>query len=140
MKKKNKYIRSEEEKEREQLHKEEADHSEFSEEELQQAYEQLQDAETPGTEEYYSTGDVVYDVIFFFITVAGAFFWLLLMLLFISFIFLSVLHFKLKYMILASAIFAVIAGIWYIRKKAPSYRGKKYKSSSDSGRRGKKNG
>lgn len=115
------------------MNKNEKKNPKQADDELERAYEELQRAETPGADEYYSTGDIVYDIIFFIITVVGAFAWLMLMLLFISFVTLSVLHFELKYMILASVIFAIVAGIWYIRKKVPKYKGHTYKRVSNSG-------
>ncbi len=78
-------------------------------------------------EPFYTTGDVVHDVIFFIITVAVAFGWLLLMLLIVSFLTLSYLHFEWKYMLLASGVFAVLAGLIYIRKKERFYRGRKHR-------------
>jgi hypothetical protein len=69
----------------------------------------------------YTAFDIVKDIIFFFVVVAVAFGWLLLMLLIISFVALSYLHMKFDYMILASVIFAIIAGIVYIIVKSRKY-------------------
>ncbi|MBR6381993.1 MAG: hypothetical protein IKS07_10035 [Lachnospiraceae bacterium] len=67
--------------------------------------------------------DVVRDVILFFVTVAGCFAWLLLMLLIISFVSLGYLHFELRWMILASAVFALIAAGWYLYRMVHKYQG-----------------
>ncbi|MCR4618908.1 MAG: hypothetical protein K5669_12075 [Lachnospiraceae bacterium] len=69
----------------------------------------------------FGAGDIVRDIILFFVTVAGAFGWLMLMLLIFSFVALSYVHLKFDKMIIASIIFAVVVGIIYIVAKSKKY-------------------
>ena len=72
----------------------------------------------------FDRSDVVADVIFFFLTVAVAFGWMMLMLLIISFVSLSYLHFHIKTMFALSVAFAILAALYYIWKMVRKYRGK----------------
>ncbi len=72
----------------------------------------------------YYADDVIYDVVFFFLTAIGAFGWMMIMLLIISFVTLSYLQFHIKGMIKASILFAVLAVIWYVIKMVRKYHGK----------------
>ena len=67
-------------------------------------------------------GEVVHDVVWFIVSVALAFGWLLLMLLIVSFLTLSYLHFELKWMIIVSLIFAVIVAVLHLRSLARKWR------------------
>lgn len=69
----------------------------------------------------YTPFDIVKDIIFFFVVVAVAFGWLLLMLLIISFVSLSFLHMEFDHMVIASIVFAIVAGIVYIIVKSRKY-------------------
>lgn len=93
--------------------------------ELQESVEILKRTASMVEEQYPSdkigVKDIVMDILFFFLTVAGAFGWMLLMLLIISFVTLSYLHFEIAGMLLISAIFASIIAIYYIVKKAGKY-------------------
>ncbi len=86
----------------------------------------MQESADEMTEKYhdnpYSVRDIILDIILFFVTVAGAFGWLMLMLLIVSFVSLSYLHMKIDKMIVASVIFAVAAGVFYIVMKSKKYR------------------
>ena len=69
--------------------------------------------------------DIIHDILWFILSVALAFGWLLLMLLIISFITLSYIHFDLKWMIIASSVFALIVAVLHMRSLIRKYRGKK---------------
>ena len=69
--------------------------------------------------------DIIHDILWFILSVALAFGWLLLMLLIISFITLSYIHFELKWMIIASSFFALIVAVLHLRSLIRKYRGKK---------------
>lgn len=60
--------------------------------------------------------DLVKDIIFFFVTVAVTFGYVMLLLLIISFITLSYLHFNIEGMMIFSGICAAVAGVFYIVK------------------------
>lgn len=66
--------------------------------------------------------DIIMDVIFFFITTALAFGWMLLMLLIVSFVSLSYLHFNIDKMLIVSGVFAAAVAIGYIIKKVRKYK------------------
>lgn len=70
----------------------------------------------------FTAKDVVLDIIFFFVYIAGAFVWSLGMLLIISFVTVSYLHFNIKYMIIFSVAVAIAVGIYYVIKKVKKYR------------------
>ena len=65
----------------------------------------------------YTVKELVTDIIMGAILVVAAFFWMLVMLLIISFVTLSYLHFEIDTMKLASVIFAIVVGVIYIIKK-----------------------
>lgn len=85
----------------------------------------LQQSADRMTENYHSNPfgakDIIADIILFFVVTATAFGWLLLMLLIVSFVAHTYIHLKIDKMILASAIFAVVAAVVYIIKKAQKY-------------------
>ncbi len=66
--------------------------------------------------------DVVLDLLLFFLRVAIAFGWMMLMLLLISFVSLGYLHFKIENMVIASVVTAVIVGAYNIYKMILKYR------------------
>lgn len=66
--------------------------------------------------------DVIKDIIFFFITVAVAYGYILLMLLIISFMASRYLPMKFDDMLVYSGIGAAAIGVWYIVKKIMKYR------------------
>lgn len=66
--------------------------------------------------------DLIKDVIFFFITVAVAYGYILLMLLIISFMASRYLPMKFDDMLVYSGIGAAAIGVWYIVKKIIKYR------------------
>ncbi len=68
--------------------------------------------------------DIIKDVLFFFITVAVSYGYILLMLLIISFMTSRYLPMKFDDMLVYSGIGAAIVGIWYIVKKVLKYRKK----------------
>ena len=72
-------------------------------------------------EKPYTAGDVVHDSIFFVLTAAGAFGWLMLVLLIISFVGLGYVHITLKQMLLWSALFAVAVAGFYLFRMARKY-------------------
>ncbi len=93
--------------------------------ETQELVRSMQKSADEATEKYhanpFSVRDVVLDIIMFFVCVAGAFGWMMLMLLIVSFISLSYLHFKFDKMVLASVIAAIVTAIVYIILKARKY-------------------
>lgn len=95
--------------------------------ETQELVRSMQKSADEMTEKYhanpFSVRDVVLDIIMFFVCVAGAFGWMLLMLLIVSFISLSYLHFQFDKMVLASVIAAIVTAIVYIILKARKYTG-----------------
>ena len=70
----------------------------------------------------YDARDIALDVLGFFLTAGVAFGWMMLMLLIISFVSLSYLHFDIKVMILTSLAFALIVMVVYVVKKIKKYR------------------
>ena len=72
----------------------------------------------------YDARDIIKDILFFFFAVAGAFLWLMLVLLIISFVTLSYIHMTIEFMMIASVVFAGIIGIVYIVSKVRKYSGK----------------
>ena len=70
----------------------------------------------------YTKLDIVKDIIFFFITVAVSYGYILLMLLILSFMTSRYLPMKFDDMLWYSGIGAVIIGIWYIVKKVRKYQ------------------
>ncbi len=93
--------------------------------ETQDTIRSLQESADRMTENYhdnpFGARDIITDIIFFFVVTATAFGWLLLMLLIVSFVAHTYIHLKIDKMILASAIFAVVAAVVYIIKKAQKY-------------------
>lgn len=65
--------------------------------------------------------DVVLDFLLFFLRVAIAFGWMMLMLLLISFVSLGYLHFKIESMVIVSVVTAVIVGAYNIYKMILKY-------------------
>ena len=66
--------------------------------------------------------DIIKDVIFFFLTVAVSYGYILLMLLIISFVASRYLPMKFDDMLVYSGIGAAAIGVWYIVKKVKKYR------------------
>ena len=66
--------------------------------------------------------DIVKDILGFAVTVVLVFGWMMLMLLIISFISLGYLHFEIKWMVIVSVVFAIGAGVFYIRGKVRTAR------------------
>ena len=66
--------------------------------------------------------DIIKDVIFFFLTVAVSYGYILLMLLIISFVASRYLPMKFDDMLVYSGIGAAAVGVWYIVKKVKKYR------------------
>ncbi len=66
--------------------------------------------------------DIVKDIIFFFLTTVFAFAYFMLVLLIISFITTSYLHFTIEGIFIASILGAVGVGVYYIAKKVKKYR------------------
>jgi len=69
--------------------------------------------------------DVVKDIIFFFITVAGTYGYVLFLLLIFSLIFVryvSVLHLDFDHMLIYSGVAAGISAVWYIIKMIRKYK------------------
>ena len=106
---------------------EKKDLSKLYTDDTQEAIHSMQKSADEMTEKYhanpFSVRDVVLDIIMFFVCVAGAFGWMMLMLLIVSFISLSYLHFKFDKMVLASVIAAIVTAIVYIILKARKYTG-----------------
>ena len=95
------------------------------EDDTQQIVRSMQESADEMTEKYhdnpYSVKDIILDIILFFVTVAVAFGWLMIMLLIVSFVSLSYLHMKFDKMIIASVIFAVAVGVFYVIMKSRKY-------------------
>ena len=106
---------------------EKKDLSKLYTDDTQETIHSMQKSADEMTEKYhanpFSVRDIVLDIIMFFVCVAGAFGWMLLMLLIVSFISLSYLHFKFDKMVLASVIAAIVTAIVYIILKARKYTG-----------------
>lgn len=66
--------------------------------------------------------DIVKDIIFFFLTTVFAFAYFMLVLLIISFITTSYLHFTIEGIFIVSILGAVGVGVYYIVKKVKKYR------------------
>lgn len=66
--------------------------------------------------------DIVKDIIFFFLTTAFAFGYFMLVLLIISFVTTSFLHFTIEGITIASAVGTAGVAIYYIAKKIKQYR------------------
>ena len=66
--------------------------------------------------------DIVKDIVFFFITVAGTFGYIMLIQLIISFVMLSVLHFTIERMLIFAAVCAGVMGVVYIVRTAIRYK------------------
>jgi len=66
--------------------------------------------------------DMIKDIIFFFITIAVSYGYILLLLLIISFVASRYLPMKFDDMLLYSVIGAAAIGVWYIIKKIKKYR------------------
>jgi len=66
--------------------------------------------------------DMIKDIIFFFITIAVSYGYILLLLLIISFVASRYLPMKFDDMLLYSGIGAAAIGVWYIIKKIKKYR------------------
>jgi TRAP-type C4-dicarboxylate transport system permease small subunit len=73
----------------------------------------------------FSGLDLVKEIIFCIIVMALAFGWMILMLLIISFVTLSYLQFNIKWMLIFSTIFAVLAGIFYVVQTVKKYKKRK---------------
>lgn len=68
--------------------------------------------------------DIVKDIIFFFLTVAGTFGYVLFILLLLSFMFLrffSFINLEFEHMLIISGVAAGISAVWYIIKKIRKY-------------------
>ena len=72
----------------------------------------------------YTKIDILKDIIFFFITVAVSYGYILLMLLIISFMASRYLPMKFDDMLVYSGIGAAVVAIWYIVKKVMKYQKK----------------
>ena len=70
----------------------------------------------------YSKIDILKDVIFFFITIAVSYGYILLMLLIISFVASRYLPMKFDDMLVYSGIGTAVIAVWYIVKKVMKYR------------------
>lgn len=66
--------------------------------------------------------DVVLDILFFFITGLIGFGWMLLVLLIISFVSLSYLHFEFEKMLMVSVIAGVVIAVLYAFTKVKKYK------------------
>ena len=75
----------------------------------------------PGDE--FTTKDIVTDIVFFFVSVALAYGWMLLMLLIVSFVTLSYIHFEYSVMKIAASVFATVIALVYIISKVRKYNG-----------------
>lgn len=80
-----------------------------------------------GYKEPFSGRDLAKEIIFCIITMALAFLWVLIMLLILSFVTLSYLHFNIKWMILISLLCGIAAGVVYVVSTVKKY--KKYYQS-----------
>lgn len=77
-----------------------------------------------GRNSKYEPKDIVKDIVFFFITVAGTYGYVLFILLLFSMIFLryvSVLHLDFEHMLVYSGVAAGISAVWYIFKMIRKY-------------------
>lgn len=66
--------------------------------------------------------DIIKEIIFFLITTAFVFGWCMLMLLIISFLTLSVLHFTIEGIVITAIVGTVCYDIYYIVRKVKEYR------------------
>ena len=91
-----------------------------------EAVKRLQKAADKVREEDYEgrldVKDVVKDIIFFFIAVAFAFGWMMLIQLIISFVSLGYVHMNIDRMIIISVICGVACGIYYLYKMVVKYK------------------
>ena len=77
----------------------------------------------------YEPVDIVKDIFGFFLTVAVVFAWVMVMLLILSFVTLSYLHFDIKWMFAASVLCAIGAGVLSLRHFVKKYKGKRIRKS-----------
>lgn len=75
-----------------------------------------------GKDTKYEKKDIIKDFIFFILTVAAAYGYILLMLMILSFMFASVLPLKFEHMLIISGIGAVAVAVWYVKKKSEKYK------------------
>lgn len=96
--------------------------------ETQKSVERLREAAAKISEEKYEekidVRDVVKDILFFFLSVAIGFAWMLIMQLIISFVSLGYLHMNIEKMIIVSFVCAFLVGIFNIYKMVVKYRKK----------------
>ena len=101
------------------------DLSELYKDEIQDTVRSMQKSADDMTENYhdhpYTAGDIVRDIIMFFVTVGVTFGWLLIMQLIISFVFLSYIHMKFDNMLIVSIVGAVLAAVVYGIVKSRKY-------------------
>ena len=79
-------------------------------------------SENTGRREKFSKMDILKDFIFFLITTVCAMVWVMGVLLIISFVTLSYLHFTIEGMFIASIICTVVVDILYIVKTVKKYK------------------
>ncbi len=75
-----------------------------------------------GKEDRFGVLDVVKDLLLFFFVVFGTAAYVVLILLIISFLTLSYLHFTIEGMLIAGAVCGALAGIYYIVRTVKKYR------------------
>lgn len=105
--------------------------------EMPDPFEELKLQAEKAKEEYenatFTKFDVVRDIIGFFVIIAIAFGWMMLMLLIVSFVTVSYLHFTFDGMLIASGIVTAVIGIVYIIRKAFVYNGLLKKREKNNG-------
>ncbi len=79
-------------------------------------------------ENTYGMLDILKDVFVFIVVTAAASGWVFMMLMIISFITLSYLHFTIEAIILISIVAGIAAAAWYIVKTVKKYRGMTFKA------------
>ncbi len=77
---------------------------------------------TAGKEDKLGVLDIIKDIIFFFLMVGCTAGYVILLLLIISFVTLSYLHFSIEGILITGAVCGGIAGIYYIVKTVKKYR------------------
>ncbi|MBO4679498.1 MAG: hypothetical protein J5626_07490 [Lachnospiraceae bacterium] len=99
--------------------------SELYNDEVQASVVSMQKSADTYTERYhekpFGKGDIILDIISFFVYVTVAFGWLLLMLLCISFVARSVFHMQFTTMLIVSGIFAFITAVVVAVRKTKKY-------------------
>ncbi len=75
-----------------------------------------------GLDKKFTPKDKIKDVLFFVLTVAGSYGYILMMLMIFSFMTVAVIPLKYEHMLIISGVGTVLVAIWYIVKLVKKYR------------------